>query len=1074
MSEHKVVIDVEARFDDNLTRPVSNAEKALHGFEDAVKSAASGVDNLAKKKAKPSIDVDDNPFLRKMKSADDRVRKFIQQKAPILLTAKDKASSIIEKIQGKVKQFAGKTYSALVKIRDSEALYTLKKVGEYSKRIAGKTWTAAIKVKDFFTSPLTKLKNQLFSVKTLVAGVMTGMAAQKFVINPTQMYANKEDLVTQFAVLLKGEGSSTPDYEAANKRLDELTTFAGETPFTRDEIYQASRVLQTYTQGALATPDATGGLRMIGDIAAATGQEYTNVATYMGRLYNETKRGGETLGEPLAALREMGALSAEQEEKIREIAQGSGTIEDKWQAIAAQFSSTDGMMKEMSNQMNNLMLGVKSFFKNNLYMKLGEGISESLKPFLIDFRTWRSENKDLIAEWAAGVKNFAALASDKVLGVLRKIGREADKVLKSDAFQEADIFGKIGMLWKGAIGNPLAEWWNETLAPWWDNTAAPWFEKQAARAGESIGKGLTTGLLALLGVDVVGAAEDGVNIGASFAQGFVDGFDGGAITQAFLDAIANIWDGLPAWAKLVLGGMAVSKGAGMVSGIAGGVTNAVGVGKHVLGFGTKAAGAFGIGATGAAGSLLGLGATAGGLLGGAGIIDGLIDIYHGIKAGKGKERKDDYVKGGTKLGMVGAGAAAGAAIGSVVPVVGTAAGALIGAGVGGIGALLKGNDVGKWISDATDGWGEAIKGFFTETVPAFFTEKIPEAASKAGDAISDFFTVTIPEKWTEFWDGVGNFFTETIPYALGFAAGKIYAFFTETLPAKWTEFWDSVGNFFAETVPAAIGLASEKISEFFTVSIPEKWTAFWDTIDAFFTETLPTWASDTWTNNIVPFFSETIPAKVSEMWNTVTEFFTEAIPSIAETIWGAVKTFFTETIPAKVREIWDSVTGFFSGIGASITAGFTAGNKARGGLVYPSGSNVPGFAGGGLVGGAGRLVRVAEEGSPEMIIPLSSQRRQRGMSLWAKAGQMLGVSGDAGIRNREYGGAGSMGGAQSAQIDIGGITFDISVTGGAGGDTGIVEAIRAQSGEIVDTVAGILADAFNAQFENTPVRGGVS
>lgn len=1070
MAEHKVVIDVEARFDDNLTRPAGGAEKSIRGIENAAKEAAKEVNNLGKKKANPTIDAKDNAFLRKMKAAEDRARKFGQKSASVLLTAKDKASSIIAKIQEKAKHFAGKTYSAIVKIRDSEALASFRKVSDYGRRIAGKTWSAAIRVKDFFTSPLTKLKNQLFSVKTLVAGVMTGLAAQKFVVNPTQMYANKEDLVTQFAVLLKGEGATSPDYEAANKRIEELTTFAGETPFTRDEIYQASRVLQTYTQGALATPDATGGLRMIGDIAAATGQEYTYVAEYMGRLYNEVKRGGETLGEPLAALREMGALSAEQEESIRQLAQGSGSIEDKWQAIAAQFSSTDGMMKEMSNQMNNLMLGVRSFFKNNLYMKLGEGISESLKPFLIDFRTWRSENKDLIAEWAAGVKNFATLASDKVLGVLRKIGREADKVLKSDAFQEADIFGKIGMLWKGAIGNPLAEWWNETLAPWWDNTAAPWFEKQAARAGESIGKGLTTGLLALLGVDVVGAAEDGVNIGASFAQGFVDGFDGGAVTQAFLDAIANIWDGLPTWAKFLLGGMAVSKGAGMVSSIAGGVTKVVGAGKNLvkggLGFGTKMAGALGAGATGTAGSLLGLGATAGGLVGGAGIIDGLVDIYHGIQAEKGKERKDDLVKGGTKLGMVGAGAAIGGLVGGPV-------GALIGAGVGGAAALFKGSEVGKWISDATDGWGEAIKGFFTETVPAFFTEKIPEAASKAGEAISEFFTVTIPEKWHEFWEGVGNFFTETIPYALGFAAGKVYAFFTETLPEKWTEFWDGVGNFFTETVPAALGLASEKISEFFTATLPEKWTELWDTIDAFFSETLPTWAENIWTGHIVPFFSETIPTKVKEMWNSVTEFFTEAIPTIAGTIWGAISEFFTVTIPAKVREIWSNVTGFFSGIGASITAGFTAGNNARGGLIYPSGENIPGFASGGLVGGAGRLVRVAEEGSPEMIIPLSSQRRQRGMSLWAKAGQMLGVSGDEGIRNREYGGNGAMGG-QAAQIDIGGITFDISVNGGAGGDVGIVEAIRAQSGEIVDTVAGILADAFNAQFENTPVRGGVS
>ena len=37
----------------------------------------------------------------------------------------------------------------------------------------------------------------------------------------------------------------------------------------------------------------------------------------------------------------------------------------------------------------------------------------------------------------------------------------------------------------------------------------------------------------------------------------------------------------------------------------------------------------------------------------------------------GKDAQNEYSKGGTKIGMVGAGAAAGAAVGTVVPVVGT-------------------------------------------------------------------------------------------------------------------------------------------------------------------------------------------------------------------------------------------------------------------------------------------------------------------------------------------------------------------------------------------------------------------
>lgn len=114
-----------------------------------------------------------------------------------------------------------------------------------------------------------------------------------------------------------------------------------------------------------------------------------------------------------------------------------------------------------------------------------------------------------------------------------------------------------------------------------------------------------------------------------------------------------------------------------------------------------------------------------------------------------------------------------------------------------------------------------------------------------------------------------------------------------------------------------------------------------------------------------------------------------------------------------------------------------------------------------------------------MIIPLGSQRRERGLKLWEKAGQMLNVpgfarggrtdGGDEGLRYRGTGSVGDGGSGSNVEVNVGGVTVEIQMSGG---DTNIVEAIKAQGGEIAETVAGILADAFNAQFENTPVRGG--
>ena len=144
-----------------------------------------------------------------------------------------------------------------------------------------------------------------------------------------------------------------------------------------------------------------------------------------------------------------------------------------------------------------------------------------------------------------------------------------------------------------------------------------------------------------------------------------------------------------------------------------------------------------------------------------------------------------------------------------------------------------------------------------------------------------------------------------------------------------------------------------------------------------------------------------------------------------------------------------------------------------------------------LACGGSRLIRVAEEGSPEMIIPLSSQRRDRGLKLWEKAGNMLGVPGYArgGVlgggaveRVRPYGesstlprGGGTWGGG-TGSVDVGGVTvqginFTIHVDGNKGD---IMGEIRAHKKEIADEVCDVINDALTTVFQSTPRRGGLS
>ena len=464
-------------------------------------------------------------------------------------------------------------------------------------------------------------------------------------------------------------------------------------------------------------------------------------------------------------------------------------------------------------------------------------------------------------------------------------------------------------------------------------------------------------------------------------------------------------------------------------------------------------GALGSGATTAAGAAAaGTAAIGGGLLGGAGIISGLIDIFRGTKT-SGKEAQTAYATGGSKIGMVGAGAAAGAAIGSVVPVIGTGVGALVGAGVGGLGALGFGDKIGQALSDALDegGW-----------------------INTMGVAISGFFTETLPAKWGEFWDGVGNFFTETVPYALGFAAGKVTTFFTETLPTKWGEFWTGVGNFFTESIPAWWETVKAGAINFFTVTIPQKWTEFWDGIGVFFTETIPTW----WENvkaGADTIFTETLPTKWTEFWTGVGNFFTETIPAWIDSSLTSAKTFFTETLPEKWNSFWggigEKISGFFGGVWDNIKGAFGSG--------YSDATAPTPHAWGGIMTKP-HMGIVAEAGA-ESIIPLSPSKRGRGIDLWEQTGQALGV--------RPYADGGIVGETEDTEVPItpmssGGVPakvdvhlelspqFVIEAQESGMDENTIIAIIKAHIKEMVDDISDELAERLARVFANMPVRGG--
>ena len=900
---------------------------------------------------------------------------------------------------------------------------------------------------------------------------------------------------------------------------------------------------------------------------------------------------------------------------------GTGTeaFTNAMNEMASAAGATDAAYKTVDKGLGRFMAKVKSTFQ-----VLETNFMGKFDSLFSDLADWFDENAPALE---SAMDEIATTIADKITEIRDTIS----EFTSSDEWANADVWGKIAIAWDKIVAEPFSQWW--------ESSGKPWLTEKVAAFGETLGSGITAGLLAILGFDESGAIADGMTIGKSFLDGFKSGLDMDKISEAFTEW-AGDHKGVIAAAGLVAGGkllggaakafqaakglfggtsggggggglgsfvstMTVSAGTVIVNGgmasnaanavrtaagggglpplaggtpalpgaagggrlalpgpaggtaAAGGLTSAGSWLSKLLTVGSKSSvvgadgtllavqggiggalgsvgGALGSQATTAAGAAAaGGGAIAGGVMGGVGIISGLIDIFKGTQT-SGKEAQDRYATGGTKIGMVGAGAAAGAGIGAFFGGVGAVPGALIGAGVGGIGAMLGGSKIGKMLSDSLDeggllnNAGKAIGGFFTETLPNFVTKSIPAAISSAGEAIGGFASSVGEIVGGFFTETIPTFLTEQVPYAVGYVVGAAQVFFTETVPGAVGDMLQTVGTFFTETVPAWAEGVAQRATTFFTETVPAAVGGLLQNVGNFFTETLPAWAEGVGQRAAV-FFGETVPTFVGELFTNVGTFFTETIPEWATGAFEAAATFFTEDVPRFIGDLWDNVTGFvtetipawgksigdkvsgwwdsisgwfsdlWDGISGAFSSGKSAGAEAAGGK----------HAEGGIMH-APHMAQVAEDG-PEAIIPLGASSRSRGMAVWEQAGDILGANTPAPVGSNDNG-LGDIipegnGGAWSAPQDGESgndapvyTTATPGTTGPAGGQgepavtvpvnitinpeiviqaaaqgmspEDIVALLKEHIRAMVDDISDEMAEKLARIFANMPVRGG--
>jgi hypothetical protein len=206
------------------------------------------------------------------------------------------------------------------------------------------------------------------------AGVIGGLgglaAAATLAVSAVNKAAEMETLETAFAPLIGGS-------ENAKKRIKELANFAAATPFELPEIAKGSRVLETLTKGALSTGE---GLRMVGDVAAATQQPFEEIAMWVGRLYDGLQS-GRPVGEAMMRLQELGVVSGDVRARLEAMQKTGAAGNAIWGEAAAALNRFSGSMERQSVTWS----GKLSTLRDNITQVLaafGTPIIDGLKPYL--------------------------------------------------------------------------------------------------------------------------------------------------------------------------------------------------------------------------------------------------------------------------------------------------------------------------------------------------------------------------------------------------------------------------------------------------------------------------------------------------------------------------------------------------------------------------------------------------------------------------------------------------------------------------------------------------------------------
>ena len=344
-----------------------------------------------------------------------------------------------------------------------------------------------------------------------------------------------QSFTTSMATLLGGT-------DKARERMAELSRFAADTPFELPGVVKASKLLQTLTNGALATGD---GLRLVGDLAAISGQPFEELAMHVGRLY-QGLMDGRPVGESMQRLQELGLVSGATRTKLENLQQAGSKGGGVWRVAATDLMRFSGEMQRQSMTWG----GVMSNFADGvgrIFSAIGAPLITALTPFMLRVNAWLAsvipwaqQFGAVIAGWAATLaQTFADGKAVEVLGLGMKIafGTAINYLVAGlvGAGEALIALLSSGSAWKG-LGSALLTVLEGVVSML---TAGLARAMEMLKNVPFIGDKAATAANALNNISE-SMASSAMDAGTAAAKGFTDGM--GDASKAFKDGFKSVGD----------------------------------------------------------------------------------------------------------------------------------------------------------------------------------------------------------------------------------------------------------------------------------------------------------------------------------------------------------------------------------------------------------------------------------------------------------------------------------------------------------------------------------------------------